>query len=74
MKREVFGPGGRIESWLVRAASLMSFACRRREYLGGAQQPDVGDFVGSNREVAGVVEVEGVEEEEARRKRSRTVP
>ena len=75
VKREVFGPGGRRESWFVRAASLISFACRRREYFGGAQQPDVGDFVGSNSEVTGVVEVEGVEEEEEESmNRSRTVP
>lgn len=46
----LFGPSGREESWLVRAASLTSFACRRSEYFGGAQQPVMADFVGSNRD------------------------
>lgn len=78
LSRVTLGPGGRRCNWLVRAAARTRAACRRREILGGAQQPVVVDLVGSNRDVVEELEVEAEDEEGegelVRRKRSRGVP
>lgn len=63
--REVLGPSGNAASWPVSAASLTSFAWRRSEYLGGAQQPEASDLVASNSDADGEDDVEAAEEEDA---------
>jgi hypothetical protein len=44
---------------------LTSFACRRSEYLGGAQQPEASDLVASNSDADGEDDVEAAEEDDA---------